>query len=269
LGQVFQVDYNSTISVTDNVIACSKSTLAKTLADAARAERIDGLGRLASALERFVRRYQAMDDESIDTDDEILNWVYGETPTDLASAIWLLASGYYKASAASLRNALEIATAALYFQIHENGHTERGFNKFYSEWDQGTRRTPNWGEMRPLIRRQPSVVAFVARTAVDPVAAAYEHFQYLCAYTHTSAFTPAHEPVTAINIGAGVAPAFDAGAFERGCQLTQKTASTIAILWQVVFPGMAGSLKYGLEWLPQFEPLFPPPLGPLALGRAP
>jgi hypothetical protein len=128
--------------VTDNVIACSESALEKTLASPARAERINGLGKLASALERFVSRYQLIDDESINTSDEIFNWVYGETPTDLASAIWLLASGYYKASAASLRNAPEIATAALYFQIRENEHTAAGLNKFYSEWDQGIRRTP-------------------------------------------------------------------------------------------------------------------------------
>jgi hypothetical protein len=217
--------------VTDNVIACSESALEETLAVPARAKRIDGLGKIASALERFVSRYQAIDDESINTGDEIFNWVYGETPTDLASAIWLLASGYYKASAASLRNALEIATAALYFQIRENGHTAAGFNRFYSEWDQGIRRTPNWGEMRPLICQQPSVMRFVARTGVDPVVATYEHFQYLCAYTHTSAYTPAREPVMAINIGAGVAPAFHGDAFDRGRQLTEKTMSMIAILW--------------------------------------
>lgn len=173
----------------------------------------------------------------------------------------------------TLRNALEIATAALCFQIRENEHTASGFNKFYSDWDQGIRRTPNWGKMRPLICRQRSVVKFVARTGVDPVAATYEHFRYLCrylcAYTHTSAFTPAREPLTAINIGAGVAPAFHADAFDRGCQLTDKTMSMIAILWQVVFPRMAGPLQYGFEWLPEFEPLFPPPLGPLALGRGP
>jgi hypothetical protein len=264
----FRVDYSSTISVTDNVIACSKSALEETLASPARAERIDGLGKLASALEQFVRQYEFMDvdDDSIDTGDEILNWVYGETPTDLASAVWLLASGYYKASAASLRNALEIATAALYFQIRENEKTEPGFNKFYSEWDQGLRRTPNWGEMRPLIRQQPSVVRFVARTGVDPVATTYEHFRYLCAYTHTSAFTEAREPVTAINIS-GIAPAFNADAFDRGCQLMEKTVATIAILWQVVFPGMAGPFRNGFEWMPEFEPLFPPPLGALALGR--
>ena len=88
------------------------------------------------------------------------------------------------------------------------------------------------------------------------------------AYTHTSAYTLTREPVTAINIGAGVAPAFRADAFDRGCQLTEKTMSMIAILWQVVFPQMAGPLGYGSERRPEFEPLFPPPLGPLALGRA-
>jgi hypothetical protein len=266
-ARCFQMEYSSTISVTNNVIACSKSALERTLAGPERAKRINGLGKLASALERFVKRYLAIDDESINTGDEIFNWVYGETPTDLASAIWLLASGYYKASAASLRNALEIATAALYFQIRENEHTAAGFNRFYSEWDQGIRRTPNWGEMKSLICQQQAVVKFIARTGVDPVAATYEHFQYLCAYTHTSAFTPAGEPVTAINIGAGVAPAFHADAFDRGCQLTDKTMSMIAILWQVVFPRMAGPLRYGFEWLPEFEPLFPLPVGPLALGR--
>ncbi len=259
---------SSTTTITDNVLRHSTAALEATLSDRSRSDRIINLGKLASALEAFVRGYEQIDDPAISTDDEIINWVFGETPADLASAIWLLASGYYKASASSLRNAFDIAVASLYFQIRENEKTGPGYNKFFSQWDRGERRTPNWGEMKPYIAAQPTVAAFSADTGRDLTAIAYDHFAYLCAFTHTSAYaTPGHDPVTAINMG-GVAPAFDEEFFDRGCELVSKTISLIANLWQVVFPGIGATLPLGPRALGAYEPLFPPPLGPPALCRS-
>jgi hypothetical protein len=236
------------------------------MSNRSRAQQIGSLGKLASALEAFVRGYERIDDASIDTDDEIINWAFGETSTDLAGAIWLLASGYYKASASSLRNAFDIAVASLYFQIRENRNTEPGYNRFFAEWDRGDRQTPNWGEMRPFIAAQPTVVSFVASTGLDPIVAAYGHFKYLCSYTHTSAYAADGDPVTAINM-TGMAPMFDEKYFGRGCDLASKTISLIAILWQVVFPGIAATHSSGSRPRGEYDSLFPPPLGPLALAR--
>jgi hypothetical protein len=257
--------WSSTTAITDNVISHCNSALADTVADPVRADRLDNLGKLASALEAFVRGYERIDDDSISTDDEILNWAFSETSTDFCSAIWLLASGFYKASASSLRNALDIATASLYFQIRENENTARsGYNRLFAEWDRGDRKTPNWGEMKPYISAQPSVASFKSKTGMDLVQVAYEHFSNLCAYTHTAAYADNGEPVTAINM-TGVAPTFDGVYFNRGCVLTNDTISLIAILWQVVFPGIIGTLPLGPLSGGVYAPLFPPPVGPLAL----
>jgi hypothetical protein len=256
--------WSSTIEVTDNVLARSSEVVGKTLSDPARTDRLNELGQLASALEAFVRGYERIDDPALNTDDEILNWTFGETPTDLAGAIWLLASGYYKASASCLRNAFEIAVASLYFQIRENENTTAGYNKFFSEWDRGERRTPNWGEMKPHITRQATVASFSARAGIDPVAMAYEHFQYLCAYTHTSAFAGADDPVTAINM-TGVAPEFDEACFARGCKLVATTICMVALLWQIVFPGIARTEPLGPLSSGAYDKLFALPHGAAAL----
>jgi len=255
---------SSTIEITDKVISHCDSVLKHTITDSTRMAELETLGRLVSSLERFVRGYVSIDDESISTDDEILNWVFTEVPSDFCSAIWLLASGFYKASASSLRNALDIATASLYFQLRENSKTTSGYNIFYAEWDRGDRQTPNWGEMKPYISAHPSVARFKLQTGVDPVEVIYNHFKYLCSYTHTSAYTPEGDAVTAINM-TGVAPEFDAIYFSRGCDLTRRTVSLIAILWQVAFPSIVGSSPLGPVSAEAYVSLFPPPIGPLAL----
>lgn len=236
---------SSTTAVTDNVIAVTGAVLSTTLSLPERVSAINRLGMLSSNLERFVRGYEHIDDPSVSTDDEILNWVFGEVSTDLASAIWLLASGYYKASASSLRNAFDIATASLYFQIRENNKTTVGYGSLFSEWDRGERQTPNWGEMKPYISSQPSVNRFKTNNGYDPVDVLYEHFKYLCAYTHTSAFaSPGSDPVTAINM-TGIAPSFDAQWFVRGCELTEKTLNLIAFSWQVAYPEIYATKPLG------------------------
>src|SRR5690348_13651693 len=112
--------WSSTTEITNDLLAHCDTALKMTIGDPSRAKTLDTLAKSVSALEAFVRGYVSIDDPSIDTDDEILNWAFSETPTDFCSAIWLLASGFYKASASLLRNALAISTASLYFQIREN-----------------------------------------------------------------------------------------------------------------------------------------------------
>lgn len=254
---------SSTTAIMNDLLAHCDTALKTTIDDPARAKTLDTLAKSIAALETFVRGYESIDDPALDTDDEILNWAFSETPTDFASAIWLLASGFYKASASSLRNALDISTASLYFQIRQNTNPATGgYNEFFSKWDSGEAQTPNWRDMKPLILRLPSVKRFQAKTGVDLVGAAYDHFRYLCGYTHTAAFANNGDAVTAINM-TGVAPAFDPAYFARGCELTAKTASVIAMLWQVVFPQI-------LETNPPisaaaYAELFPPPHGPLVL----
>lgn len=254
----------STQHIFRNLTAFCTDVLNATLADPVRAERLQTLGELAIAVERFVRGYERLDDEIFDTDDEILNWTFDECATDLASALWLLASGFYKASASSLRNALDIATAALYFQVRENAHTGPGWNKFYTEWDRGDRQTPNWGEMKSILAVQPAVTAFAAVSGANLVEEAHQYFHHLCGHTHTSAFDSRGHAVTAINL-TGTAPAFEPDAFTRGADLARETMARIVMLWQVVFPGIAGT-----DPLKGFDAaivsmLFPAPYGPSLL----
>jgi hypothetical protein len=259
--------WSSTTVITDNLIPHCQDVLSITIGDSARARKLEFLAKSASSLEAFVRGYERIDDPAIDTDDEILNWAFSETTTDFSSAIWLLASGFYKASASSLRNAFDISTASLYFQIRENTDPGVGsYNRFFSESDRGDRQTPNWGEMKSFILTRPSVKSFESAHHVDIVEYAYQHFKYLCAYTHTSAFANNGDPVTAINT-TGVSPAFDLTYFDRGCDLTAKTISLIAMLWQVVFPQIAATEPLGPLSSVAYDELFLPPHGRLAIAH--
>ena len=228
----------STNYIGNNLVEFCTSVLKETLSDPVRTARINELGILSACVEDFVRGYTFIEDEALDTDDEIMNWCFSEVSTDLTSAIWLLSSGFYKASASSLRNALDIGTASLYFQMRENTHRGPGYNRFFSEWDRGIRETPNWGEMKTILSAQASVIAFKKSTRIDIIEDTYSVFKHLCGYTHTSAFDVKGSPVTAINL-TGTAPAFDTFAFDRGCDLALETMSRIAMIWQVAYPAIS------------------------------
>src|ERR1700730_11972421 len=101
-------NFRSTPNINEKILERCISVYHETVGDASRKQMLEALGRSASDLETFVRGYGSIQDPSIDTDDEILNWTFSETLADYNSAIWLLASGFYKASASSLRNAYEI-----------------------------------------------------------------------------------------------------------------------------------------------------------------
>jgi hypothetical protein len=234
---------SSTDQVCCDLIEYCQAAQMKTLEDSRRAESLRNLGQMIAELEDFVRRYESINDDSIDTDDEILNWVYGETNVDLCSSIWLLSSAFYKSSASCLRNALDISTACLYFQIVQNENPEQSCyaNKPFAEWDSGNRDTPSWGEMKPVIKGQSSVSRFKVSFGVDIVDLAHAHFKHLCDYTHSRAFAKNGDPVSAINM-TGVAPTFDPRFFERGAELIIETISLIAAMWQAAFPQLASDI---------------------------
>jgi len=254
----------STSDICRDLLGHCSSCQHLTTADPSRLARLNDLAASVPDLEYFIRGYERITDPSVDNDDEIINWAFSETTSDLCSAIWLLSSGFYKASVSSLRNAFDIAVASLYFQIRQNTDPAvGGYNRFFSEWDSGRRQTPNWGEMKPFIDSQPAVRRFGANFGVDIMSEAHDHFKYLCGYTHTSAFAINGDPVTAINT-TGTAPAFDERFFVRGCLLSAKTISLIAILWQVMYPEIVSTLPLG-PLGQRYTSLFPQPLGPLAL----
>ena len=229
--------------VCSNLIQYCQAAQMKTMEDSKRVEGLKDLGQMVAELEDFVRRYDSIDDDSIDTDDEILNWVYSETTVDLCSSIWLLSSAFYKASASCLRNALDISTACLYFQIKQNENPEQSCyeNTPFAAWDSGSRDIPNWSEMKPIIKNQSCISRFKVSFGVDIVDLAHAHFKCLCDYTHSRAYAKNGDPVSAINM-TGVAPTFDLGCFERGTELIMETICFIAAMWQAAFPQMASGI---------------------------
>ncbi len=238
--QRFQSSWHQVCS--DLIQYCQAAQM-NTLEDSKRVEGLKDLGQMVAELEDFVRRYDSIDDDSIDTDDEILNWVYSETTGDLCSSIWLLSSAFYKASASCLRNALDISTACLYFQIKQNENPEQSCyeNTPFAAWDSGSRDTPSWSEMKPIIKNQSSISRFKVSFGVDIVDLAHAHFKHLCDYTHSRAYAKNGDPVSAINM-TGVAPTFDLDCFERGTELIMETVCFIAAMWQAAFPQLASGI---------------------------
>jgi len=229
--------YSSTNTETCNdLLKTCASAQDVTLRDPSRRELLELLGRKVSKLEQVVRGYELIEDRGISTDDEIINWAFSEAPADFGSGIWLLSAGFYKASASCIRNAYDIATASLYFQVRENTDAEpRAYNRFFREWDKGERQTPNWGEMKDFLAKQPSFKKFETNEGTNAMEKAYEQFKYLCSFTHTSAFTGKGDPVTVIN-STGRWPVFDETYFRRGASIVANTLSFTAILWKIAFP---------------------------------
>jgi hypothetical protein len=191
---------------------------------------------VASEVFNFVSGYSDINDCY---DDEIVNWTFSEVSVDLSAAIWNLNCGFYKAAASILRTALDVAFAALYFQVRENVEpVEGGWNRFYTEWDQGQRATPNWGESKEFVSRQASVRRFNELHDCDVVAEAHAHFKYLSAYVHGAAFTSDGVPVRAIDMGGPHTPAFDAVQFDHVTGLARATITWIVTLWQVTYPDL-------------------------------
>lgn len=261
------MNYFSTEDLSKRLLSWCGEVLNETLQESSRKEVLDKLAESSVVLEEFVYGLTFIDDPDIATDDEILNWTFAETITDLWGAVWLLSSGFYKLSASSLRNSFDVSVAALYFQIRENTDPRAsGYNKFYHEWDIGVRKTPNWGEMKEFISKQESVKRFKANTGFDVVEEAYAHFIYLCSYTHSGSYARNGDPTTSKN-STGFQPIFDEVCFDRGVMLYYKTISFIAIMWQIAFPQILSTRPLGDFPNSKYDLLFLGPLGHAALSH--
>lgn len=260
---------SSITSVLSNQIGQSQRALSDTLAEHSRVSSLDALGAEAVNLATFVRGYCHINKPEIDTDDEILNWVFDEALTDIGSAIWMLASGYYKASASCLRNGYDVAIHALSLQIRQNEHVGDGYVEKFERWDSGEIDTPGFGSLLGVVQKQKSVKKFDHGQEKSLRDVIYAHFSLLCGYTHSRAYTSApteavNSPVTSINMGLET-PEFDARYFERGCDLVATTISLLAVAWQVVFPDIKGTNPFGGSGIP--SSLFLGELGKRALAH--
>jgi hypothetical protein len=229
-----------------------------TTQDEHRVHLLSELASIAGEVGNFVHTYTDLKDPTLDTDDEIINWTFGDVSSDLGAAIWNLSCGFYKTSASSLRTALDVAFATLYFQVRQNSEpVEQGWNRFYVEWDQGSRATPSWGESKEFVSRQASVRRFNKLYDCDIVAEAHAHFKYLSAYVHGSAFTSDGVAVRAIDMEGAHVPAFDPKQFDHVLGLARATITLIVTLWQVTYPDLLDpSSHYAIFDVARAEKLF-------------
>ena len=264
-------------SIGDYTRRVRRHAFAASLATTSSEEReraLHDLEGLAGEVFNFVSGYSCIDDPNLETTDEIINWVFGEVSFDLGAAIWNLQCGFYKTAASSLRTALDIAFAALYFQVRENAEptesgwnrfyteenaepTESGWNRFYTEWDQGSRFTPSWGESKTFVSQQVSVSRFNKLHGCDLITEAHAHFKYLSAYVHGSAYTTDGHPVRAIETIEAHAPSLDVKHFDHVLKLSKATITWIVTLWQVAYPDLLDpSRHYSVLDPTRFEKMF-------------
>ena len=210
-----------------------------TTSDMNRLKTLDELGARIDKMLSFVYGYTQICDDSVNTDDEIINWTFVDVSDDLNAALWNLTTGFYKAAASCLRNALDMAMASLYFQARENLYPKIGsYNEIFSEWDQGNRQTPSWGEMKTIVNKLSGVTSFNARFSFDIVNAIQEYFYYLSNFTHGRPYEPTGMlPTNSINMGAN-APEFHEDLFDRIVDLTKQTIGWICTIWLVAYPSI-------------------------------
>lgn len=214
----------------ERIVELGLVAIRSTTSEPARKRDLRDLGRRSHDLLRFVY--------GLDGDDEILNWTFTDAADDVNAVIWNLASGFYKAAASCARNALDLAFVSLYFNVRERTDPEpHAYNKFYSEWDQGNRDTPNWGECKTLLDQQPSVWAFNQQCEHgDVLALVQAHFHALSAFTHGRSFDKVSKaPTSGLWMGVN-SPEFEVELFDRFSDLLKDTIGWIAVAWLVVFP---------------------------------
>ena len=149
------------------------------------------LSKKANSIISFIYGYELTENESFDTDDEILNWTIIDVVDDISAAIWNLGTGFYKTAASCQRGALEMASVSLYFQRLENEKPVQGsYNQAFSEWDGGNESTPNWGTTKPRLQKHSLVDKFKKENGFCVINEAYNHFKYLCSFTHSRATSP-------------------------------------------------------------------------------
>jgi len=202
-----------------------------------RAKKIYDLYAKVETLFSFIRQYHCINDSSISTDDEIVNWTFNDVIDDLNAAIWNNATGFYKTSGVCLRNALEMSIVSLYFQLRENENIDEGnYYTYFVEWDRGDKETPNWGTTKDYISKQNYVKNFDNQYSCKIIDEVYRHFKYLCNFTHGRPFAPEDKsPTNSMNMSTNQ-PNFSETEFERFCSLINDTISWISMAWLVNFP---------------------------------
>ncbi|KJY69522.1 hypothetical protein TW78_19500 [Vibrio coralliilyticus] len=204
------------------------------------------LSKKINSLDSFIRCYKLTEDEAFDTDDEIINWTIVDVIDDLSAALWNLATGFYKTSASTLRGALEMAAVSLYFQRLENEQPVEGaYNKAFSEWDGGLTSTPNWGTTKPKLSNHPLARRFKSENGFCVIEDAYDHFKYLCSFTHSRARSPEDgEGSNSMNMQNQVGE-FHATEFERFKKALETTIAHIASIWAVTYPHTVAEWREG------------------------
>lgn len=200
-------------------------------------EQLDDFGKKANTIVSFVYGYQLTESLMFDTGDDILNWTIIDVVDDLSAAIWNLGTGFYKTSASCLRGALEMASVALYFQRLENEKPVPGeYNKAFSEWDGGLTSTPNWRITKPLLKNHPLIKKFASENGFCIIDEAYDHFKYLCSFTHSRAISPEDGGGTNSMNMLNRAGEFNNVEFSRITKALNVTIANIASIWAVTYP---------------------------------
>ena len=198
---------------------------------------LNTLSKKANSIMSFISGYTLADDDKIDTDDEIINWTTIDIIDDISSAIWNLSTGFYKTSASSQRGALEMASVSLYFQRLENEKPLEGsYNKAFSEWDGGITSTPNWGTTKPLLKNHSLIKKFEIENGFCIIEVAYDHFKYLCSFTHSRAFSPEDGSGTNSMNMLNQAGEYNEDEFKRIQKSLNITIANIASIWAVTYP---------------------------------
>ena len=217
----------------------SSDQLAVTGNDTANAVIVQ-IGNRIDGITNLVYEYTNLSDPTLDTDDEIINWTFPDVNYDLISAAWNLYSCLFKTCASNLRNAFEMSFLSLYFQSRQNIDKLNGvpgYNKYFSEWDRGERPTPNWGEMKSIVKQNVNILAYNSTKHCDIIDEVYSWYGYLCNFTHGKPFensisNAASKPTNHMNIGTG----FDIDNFKRFSKYLEDTISWIATFWSLSFP---------------------------------
>jgi hypothetical protein len=251
-----------------NILKLSTECLRVTHSDKKAYKRLKDLSIRVEMLLDFVYGYTFLKDDNIDSDDEIINWTFVDVTDDLNAAIWNIASGFYKCSAALMRNALDLAMASVYFQLLQN-RDPLVYCEEFSRWETGRADTPGWKLTEPVISGTDAVRRFNARYRCDIAKEIHGHFKQLCNRTHNRAFAPSGEAINNKNLGLD-APSFDEGSFHRMSLLLEKTVAHIATIWLVAFPGiLACDPLHDLSDMSKYEKLLSHRRGMQALQAAP
>lgn len=239
----------------ESVLTLGDSVLRQTTLDKKRKDELDELALLGRRAIEFVYGYTDSsqnpdydDDPTLDSDDEVVNWTMVDVAGDLSSSVWLLVSGFYKAAGSSMRNALDLAFAALYFQAEVfDDHSKGCYELEFGKWDRGEADTPSWKTTTPFLKGRKTVKGFNAAHGCDVLEEVRNQFRKLCGYTHSRAWEKkSGDPSNIMWMGESP-PAFEEELFWKFCNVYRDTVSAIALAWLVSFPHIFKKRPLGLN----------------------